>query len=416
MNTPDPVVRKRASRRQSEPVAPLPPEHGLTTPQSTSQIPDCRRVPSLEVDASPCRKRRRASGPAHIPIKSALKGQTSGKPLRSVQIDSTLAPDIETDSTIDSPIVLPTPIRTGQFTSEADTVQLDTPLRGILNYPDPTTPLESAHRKTQRALNRRVSFAATAHVRLFEKDKDEWNSSVSEFSDQNPSFDASLSNFSSSSSSPASSSYLHSYSETAEPSGPLAGLTDTSNPIAPLGDILPSNMGPLISGPPHNRFEIPDLNATSHADEDDFTFNLSLDRTHPATFSSVVDESLASSASLSEPISLLPTDSVPPHMDFVANTTLAIAAGSSVRGETGSPNRLNESSMSLVSDDQLAAAETPMSIPSKLALSTQDAMGYPMDDSSSDDDASQTEDMSLVTDLTQHFIATTSTASVSNQA
>ncbi|KAJ1949466.1 hypothetical protein IWQ62_006729, partial [Dispira parvispora] len=142
--------------------------------------------------------------------------------------------------TMNSPIVLPTPIRLGKFTSEMDTVQLDTPLRGILNYHDPTTPHDATRerrKQMRKSLNRRVSFAATAHVRLFEKEHDEWNSGSS-FSDGNPSFDASLMGSSLS--------------------------QDTLGSPAPVA--------------PTNRFQLPDLATTAGSQlEDDFSLNLSLD-------------------------------------------------------------------------------------------------------------------------------------------
>ncbi|KAJ1657568.1 hypothetical protein IWQ61_003047 [Dispira simplex] len=291
---------------------------------------------------------RRVSGPALIPhhndspIPAATR--TPGKPLPDDTYDSDqeLAPslgDITTTTiTMNSPIILPTPVRLGKFTSEMDTVQLDTPLRGILNYRDPVTPHDvtrERRKQIRKSLNRRVSFAATAHVRLFEKEQDEWNSGSS-FSDGNPSFDASL-----------------------------------------MGSSLSQDtLEPPVSVAPTNRFQLPDLATTAGSQlEDDFSLNLSLDTSQllpPCSVESPVarssnDEKVVR-VGLFGPLASAYPQAVDPHVPVELDEDSA-------------------SSMSLVSNGSMGSPVwNPVSY-------------YPDDDSLDGLASGEDEDMSLVTDI-----------------
>ncbi|RKP34697.1 Spc7 kinetochore protein-domain-containing protein [Dimargaris cristalligena] len=230
MNTPD---RRRPARRKSVPLR-LTADAGSITPsgKASDRLSDGSDG-ELE---RPNRRKRRASDFGRLPTKRTSQSpdlpETKGSSSTSTGVafpdssdDENVGGNDPLNSSIsDASVVLPTPIRLGNFRSESDTVVLDTPLRSILNFNNPMTPIDPYRldrRKSLKATNRRVSFAATAHVRLFEKDND-WSNSSS-FSEKNPSFDASVVG--------ASSSFTDNPADNID--SPESSFSDSDEPMSP---------------------------------------------------------------------------------------------------------------------------------------------------------------------------------------
>ncbi|KAJ1909703.1 hypothetical protein IWQ60_011028 [Tieghemiomyces parasiticus] len=356
----------RNLRRKSVPVQFLA-QHGSPTPGSKENADDSD---SSDMEAASNRRKRRAS--AFTKSTTASKAPAA-RPVAGNNSDDELGTSfLNAESTFDSTIMLPTPIRLGKFTSENDTVQLDTPLRSILNRHGPTTPMTIQRDDRRKSLmNRRVSFAATAHVRLFEKDSGEW-SSTSSFAESNPgSFDSSM-------------------------VGPPASTNRPTSPPPPE---------------PVNQYEMPNLTATQAPAEDELTLNLSLDTgtllelAQPPV--SVVSTNLLNSdgrTSSGGPNTIVGTESEPYTEPDSLILTLtdpppAMWLGDTAEAAGGIPSV--GSSMSLVSSDPpsnlniLTSPYHPPTVPSP-AIHPSRPTG-PDSDTSADED----EDMSLVT-MTLH--------------